>query len=133
VVLSDGGKTLLVLNRLTRTVTELDVANAAKGKLSVSRTHVLPAGIVQKDRLRGEMVYYSDLGNSGMTCDACHPDGTTGGLLFTKGSPMQIYRSSHMRGIRESAPYFTPQRTPSLMATSTFVLGRNRFGNPEPL
>jgi len=130
--LVDGGKVLLVLNRLTRTISEVDVQKANKGVMTVARTHRAPTGVTQKDRWLGEMVYYSDIGNTGMSCDACHPDGTTGGVLFTKGSPMQIYRSSHMRGIRESAPYFTPQRTPSLMTTSTFVLARNRFQNPEP-
>jgi DNA-binding beta-propeller fold protein YncE len=132
VALADGGRTLLVLNRLTRTVSEVDVSQAARGKMSVRATLAPPVATAQRDRWVGEMVYYSDVGNTGMSCDACHPDGSTGGVLFTKGSPMQIYRSSNLRSIRDTPPYFTPQRTPSLQATSSFVLGRNRFHNPDP-
>jgi hypothetical protein len=128
--LVDGGKTLLVLNRLSRTLDEVDVSAVRKGGMKVVRTHPLPDAPEQTDRWLGEITYFTDVGRSGMSCDACHPDGHTGGMLFTKGRPMQVYRSSTMRASRDTAPYFTPQRTPSLEAMSTQVLAHNRFENP---
>jgi hypothetical protein len=67
-----------------------------------------------------------------MSCDASHPEGHDGGIFYEKTHPLHIYRVPTLRGIRESAPYFTPRLLPSLRATARSVLGRNRFGNPKP-
>lgn len=128
--LVDGGKTLVVLNRLGRTLDLVDVSKARKGQLVPLRSYAMPVLPTQKDRWAGEIVYYTDMGKTGMSCDACHPDGHTGGMLFTKGRPIQIYRATTNRGIRDTAPYFTPQRTPTLKDTAHQVLAHNRFENP---
>jgi hypothetical protein len=52
--------------------------------------------------------------------------------MFAKGRPIRIYRAPTCRGVRESPPYFTPTRLPSIRRTISDVLGRNRFENPVP-
>ena len=86
----------------------------------------------QQRRRLGEIVFFTDLANSRMSCDACHPEGHDGGILYEKTHPLHIYRVPTLRGVRETAPYFTPRLLPSLRETARSVLGRNRFHNPNP-
>ncbi len=86
----------------------------------------------ETSRRRGEVLYFTDVGRSAMTCDTCHPDGHTGGILFEKTVPMRIYRSTTVRGSLETPPYFTPASQKSLGDTAAFVMTRNRFQNPVP-
>lgn len=130
--LADGGDALLVLERLTGRVTELDVSGASAGELTVTRSVQVTDLGGQSQRRLGEALYFTDVGRTGMSCDACHPDGHDGGVLFTKGQPMHIYRSPSLRSARESPPYFTPAQFPSLEYTAQRVLGRNRFHKPDP-
>ncbi len=130
--LVDGGRTLLVLCRFSRELVELDVSAASKGLLAEKMRHALHSGPDQETRRLGEILYFTDLGNSRMTCDTCHPSGHAGGLLFTKGRPMRIYRSPSLRGARESPPFFTPTKLESLYDMSRQVLARNRYENPVP-
>jgi hypothetical protein len=127
-----AGDSLYVLNRFTTTVVELDVRRVRDGVLMRRGERRLPLATAQKERRHGEVVYYTDLGNSRMTCDTCHMDGHNEGVLFTKSSPMHFYRSPTLRGISESPPYFTPSKLPSLATTAEVVLGRNRYHNPDP-
>lgn len=130
--LSADKNSLFVLNRFTRTIDTLDVsAVREKGFVRTERL-VMSKPEGQTLRRRGETIYFTDFGNSRMTCDTCHPEGRDGGLLFTKGHPMQIHRSPSLRTAPNSPPYFTPSRLPSLMVMSKHVLARNRFENPEP-
>lgn len=85
----------------------------------------------QKQRRTGETLFFTDLGNSRMTCDTCHYEGHNEGVLFTKGEPTHIYRSPTIRNISETAPYFTPAKFPRVETTSKIVLSRNRFHNPD--
>ncbi len=128
--LSGDGKTLWVLARFSGAVQAVEVATPSAPRLG--RRFELDGFTRQPARRLGEIAYYTDLGNSRMSCDTCHPDGGTGGVLFTKGQPMRIYRSPTMRGVRDSAPYFTPTMLPTLKHTARDVLGRNRFYNPRP-
>ena len=128
---ADGGR-LFVLSRFTGIVNEYDTSQVRRGKMPLVRSWPGPPLKYQRGRRLGETIYYTDLGNSRMTCDTCHPGGHNGGVLFTKGKPMRIYRSTSLRGSAESAPYFTPARLKSLGVVSRFVLGRNRFHNPDP-
>lgn len=130
--LSSDGTKLFALNRFTGTVSLIDVGAADAGQLTLVRTLKGPELKVQTLRRAGEVVYYTDLGNTRMTCDTCHLEGHVEGVLFTKGEPIRIYRSSSLRGIRETAPYFTPARFPSIPAMGRVVLGRNRYHNPDP-
>src|SRR6185503_18977999 len=86
----------------------------------------------QDERRLGQVLYFADLGRSAMSCDACHLEGHTGGILFEKTEPLRIYRSTTVRGSRETPPYFTPASTHSMGETSKMVGGRNRFHNPDP-
>lgn len=129
------GKTqneIWLLSRYTGAVAEVDVRGAAQGRLRLVTVHAGPGPGPLVDRRVGEILYYSDLGNTGMTCDTCHPEGHSGGIMFTKGRPIRIYRGHTVRSIRESPPYFTPSRLPSIKRTMTDVLARNRFHNPDP-
>lgn len=131
--LFDGGRRLAVLNRFSGVVSELDTSDAARGTLSVvASSDAGPAMNGQRRRRRGEIVYFTDLGNTRMSCDACHLDGHDGGILYEKTRPLHIYRVAPLRGVRETAPYFTPRLLPSLRETARVVLARNRFGNPLP-
>lgn len=120
-----------VLNRFTGVVTELDLTQVESGRIQVREVGRVPGMGLQIQRRLGEVTYFTDLGNSRMSCDACHYEGHSSGLLFTKGEPMHIYRTPTIRSVRESPPYFTPAQFPSLYFTAKFVLSRNRFHNPD--
>lgn len=127
----DGAHHLLyVVNRLSGTVSVVDVQEPRR--LSLLRTFAGPPMWGQRARRLGEILFVSDLGRSGMSCDACHLDGHTSGVLYEKTHPLRIYRVSTLRGIRDSAPYFTPSALPTLEVVSRDVLARNRFHNPDP-
>jgi hypothetical protein len=54
-------------------------------------------------------------------------------VLYTKTDPRRIYRVSSMRGVRDSAPYFTPARFPTMQIALHRVLDVVRRGTPKPL
>ncbi len=130
--LSADQKTLWVLNRFTGTLARVDVAKAAAKGAAVVEQLPITKMLGQASRRKGEVLYFADLGRSAVTCDSCHPDGHTGGVMFEKTVPMRIYRSGTVRGALETAPYFTPASTHSMAQTAKFVMERNRFANPEP-
>ncbi len=131
-VLSGDKKTLYVLNRFTGTVAELDVSRAPEKKAAWRAQWPLTDTLGQRTRRLGQVLYFADLGRTAMSCDACHLEGHTEGVLFEKTSPLRIYRSTTVRGSRETPPYFTPASTFSLGETAKVVGGRNRFHNPDP-
>ena len=130
--LARGGQTAFVLSRFGGTVSEVDVSSARAGHLTLRRQVQLPGMNTERERRAGEVVFATDLGDTRMSCDACHYQGRAEGLLFTKGRPMHIYRVPSLLGIADSPPYFTPAMFPSLAYTAKFVLGRNRFHHPDP-
>lgn len=130
--LSADGARVFVLSRFSGEVAVIDASKIAKKKLALERVTRPFIEDRQPDRRRGEVVYYTDLGNTRMTCDTCHPDGHSGGIMYSKGRPIRIYRAPTCRAIRESPPYFTPSRLPSIRKTVHDVLARNRFQNPVP-
>ncbi|HEY4222738.1 MAG TPA: MtsA protein, partial [Myxococcota bacterium] len=77
--LSKDGKSLLVLERFAGRIERLDVS-ADQPKLTSSWTLFDP--LVQTERRLGEIVYYADLGRTGMSCDTCHLDGHNEGVFF---------------------------------------------------
>lgn len=131
--LSPDGGTLYVLNRFTRTVAVVDVREARAGRARVVRQLPVVAGRAQAKRRLGQVLYYVDLGRTGLTCDGCHIEGHTGGVFYEKMRPNnRIYRSTTALGSRDTPPYFTPASHFSLADTVRFVGGRNRFHNPDP-
>ena len=132
-VLSADGFTLWVLNRFTGMIARLDVSNANKGRAVWKEQLPIVSGqLEQRERRLGEVLFFADLGRTAMSCDACHLEGHTGGILFEKTNPLRVYRSPTVRGTRTSAPYFTPASTQSMGETAKVVGGRNRFHNPDP-
>ncbi|WP_181790493.1 MtsA protein [Myxococcus llanfairpwllgwyngyllgogerychwyrndrobwllllantysiliogogogochensis] len=132
-VLSPDGATLYVLNRFTREVAVVDVRDARKGRQGVV-TRRLPVVVTraQAKRRLGQVLYYADLGRTGITCDGCHIEGHTGGVFYEKTRPNRIYRSPTVLGSRDTPPFFTPASQHNLAETASFVGGRNRFHNPDP-
>jgi DNA-binding beta-propeller fold protein YncE/mono/diheme cytochrome c family protein len=128
--LAPDGHTLYVLNRHTGTVAVVDVAQARAGQARVVRQLPVTELRTQAKRRLGQVLYYADMGRTAMSCDACHLEGHTGGVFFEKTKPMRIYRSSTVRGSRDTPPYFTPASTHSVAETIKTVGGRNRFQNP---
>jgi len=128
--LSPDGRTLYVLNRHTGTVALVDVAEARKGQARVVRQLPVTELRTQAKRRLGQVLFYADMGRTAMSCDACHVEGHTGGVFFAKTKPMRIYRSTTLRGSRDTPPYFTPASTHSLAETTKTVGSRNRFQNP---
>jgi DNA-binding beta-propeller fold protein YncE len=131
VALSPDGKTLWVLDRFTGTLAELDVAGAREGKARVRRQTPLLDVRAQGERRLGQILYFTDMGHSSMSCDACHLEGHGEGVLFEKTRPLRIYRSPTVRGTRETPPYFTPASAFTLEQTIITVGDRNRFFNPR--
>jgi hypothetical protein len=86
--------------------------------------------LAQPERRLGQVLYYTDVGKTGMSCDTCHLDGHTGGLLFSKTHPIRLYRSPTVLGTRDTPPYFIPASTQTLEATAHVVGSRNRYQNP---
>jgi len=132
IVLSPDGKTLWVLNRYTGTVAKLDVTQAPKGKAEWKSQFRVVDTLGQRTRRLGQVLFFADLGRTAMSCDACHVEGHTQGVLFEKTMPLRIYRSPTVRGSRETPPFFTPASTHSMGETMKVVGGRNRFHNPNP-
>jgi len=128
--LAPDGRTLYVLNRHTGTVAVVDVAEARKGQARVVRQLPVTELRTQAKRRLGQVLYYADMGRTAMSCDACHLEGHTGGVFFEKTKPMRIYRSTTVRGSRDTPPYFTPASTHSIAETIKTVGSRNRFQNP---
>ncbi|WP_225409854.1 NHL repeat-containing protein [Stigmatella hybrida] len=129
--LAPGGRTLYVLNRFTGTLAEVDVTRAREGQARVVRQLPVTPMHTQAKRRLGQVLYYADMGRKAMSCDACHLEGHTGGVFFEKTHPMRIYRSTTVRGSRDTPPYFTPASTRSLAETVRTVGNRNRYFNPE--
>lgn len=130
IVLSADAKTLFVLERFTGTLAVIDVSRV--GKAEWKAQFPLVEVLAQQTRRLGEVMYFADLGRTAMSCDACHIDGHGEGVLFEKTMPLRIYRSTTVRGSRETPPYFTPASTRSMGETAKVVGGRNRFHNPDP-
>jgi len=128
--LSADGKTLVVLERFTCTLAVIDVSKRGKAEWKKQLTVCDP--LTQPTRRLGQVLYHADLGRTAMSCDACHIDGHGEGVLFEKTMPLRIYRSTTVRGSRETPPYFTPASTRSMGETMKVVGGRNRFHNPDP-
>ncbi len=132
--LSADGARLYVLDRFTGTLATLDVRGAKQGRAKLeAQLPVVPPelGLAQRERRLGEILYFADVGRTGMSCDACHVEGGPGGVLFAKTHPLRIYRSPSVLGSGETPPYFNPASTFSLEQTAHQVGDRNRFHNPE--
>ncbi len=126
VALTPDGTTLYVLDRFTGTLAVIDTkTRTVRDQIPIAET--LNQGI----RRRGEILYHTDLGRSSMTCDTCHIEGHSGGVLFSKTRPLRIYRSPTVRGVRDTPPYFVPPNLTTLAATASFVGDRNRYHNPD--
>lgn len=129
--LAPDGRTLYVLNRFTGTLAVVDVSEARAGKARVVRQLPVTEMRTQPKRRLGQVLYYADMGRTAMSCDACHLEAHTGGVFFEKTRPMRIYRSTTVRGSRDTPPYFTPASTHSIAETIRTVGNRNRYQNPE--
>ncbi|HET9156206.1 MAG TPA: MtsA protein, partial [Myxococcaceae bacterium] len=127
-VLSAGADRLFVLDRFTATVAVVEDVRTARPRLT--RQISLERSIGPSERRLGQVLYFADMGQSGMSCDSCHIEGHDEGILFEKTHPLRIYRSPTVRGTRETPPYFTPASTRSLAETSRMVGDRNRYMNP---
>jgi DNA-binding beta-propeller fold protein YncE len=126
--LSPDGNALYVLNRLSGVLTEIDPATMTirrdVGRLELGGDQL---------RRNGQVLFDSDLGGSGESCDACHLGGDAEGVLYTKTDPRRIYRVPSMRGVRDSAPYFTPAKFPTMPIALHRVLEVVRRATPMPL
>lgn len=131
-VLSADRRTLWVLDRFTGTLATLDVTRARQGQARFLRQAPIVDTLGQRERRLGQILYHADMGRTAMSCDACHPNGHSGGMLFEKTHPLRIYRSTSILGSAESPPYFTPASNETLEDTNRMVGGRNRYQNPAP-
>jgi len=130
VALTPDRRTLLVLNRFTGTLAVVDVHSAKDGHAVVREQIPIADTLTQPTRRMGQILYFTDVGQTSMTCDACHLEGHTEGVFFEKTHPLRIYRAPTVRGSRETPPYFTPVSTLTLAQTARIVGDRNRFHNP---
>ncbi len=129
--LSADGSRLSVLCRFTGRLATLDVREARRGKAPVREDIELAPTLAERERRLGQILYFADLGRSGMSCEACHPEGGADGVLYSKTKPLRIYRSPSILGARDSAPYFNPPSSFTLEQTARFVGNRNRYHNPD--
>jgi hypothetical protein len=125
--LARDGRTLVVLERFTGRLTTLDVSGPTP---VVGESLVLFDTLAQRERRMGQVLFFADIGGTGMSCDACHLEGHTEGAFFTKTGMPRIWRSPTLRGVRDTPPYFNPPGHATLEDTSGYVGSRNRFQNP---
>jgi hypothetical protein len=123
--LSSDGKSLLVLERFAGKVVKLDVSSEPK----IVTTWNLFDALAQPERRLGEVIYFTDFGRTGMSCDTCHLEGHSEGVFFTKTGMERIWRSPTVRGTRDTPPYFNPPAHATLEETSSYVGSNNRFQN----
>jgi hypothetical protein len=76
------------------------------------------------------VIYFADVGKTGMSCDSCHVDGHGEGLFYTKTGMMRLWRSPTVRGVRDVPPYFNPPGHATIEDMFLHVGSRNRFQNP---
>jgi hypothetical protein len=133
--LSPSHDRLYVLNRFTGTLAEVDVRQARTGKAALvgqaALFDVLGDSPGKRARRLGQILYFADMGKTGMSCDTCHVEGNSGGVLFSKTHPMRIYRATGIRDARHTPPYFNPATTSTLEETAMHVGSRNRYQNPQ--
>ncbi|HUB05760.1 MAG TPA: PQQ-binding-like beta-propeller repeat protein [Myxococcales bacterium] len=122
------GDTLYALDRFTGTLAVIDVRARGKAKL-VKQLPVVDT-LAQRERRLGQILYFADMGRTGMSCDSCHVEGGPGNALFAKTDPMRIYRSPSILGSRDTPPYFSPASDFTLEQTAATVGTRNRYHNP---
>ena len=127
--LAPDRKSLYVLDRFTGTIARLDVRRRGRARL-VSQLPLVPT-LGERERRQGEILYFTDLGRTGMSCDACHLEGGAEGILYSKSHPLRIYRSPTLLGSAETPPYFNPLSSHTLEETARFVGDRNRYHNPD--
>lgn len=125
--LSPDGDTLYALDRFTGTLAEVDVRGAATGHARLLRQLPVVDTLAERTRRMGEILFEADPAGTGITCEACHVEGHTGGIFFAKTHPLRIYRSPTLRGVKDTPPYFNPESTKSLSGTVRLVGNRNRF------
>jgi DNA-binding beta-propeller fold protein YncE len=125
--LTADGKRLFVLSRFTGMLAELDVSGARAKKATVRGQVEVVTTRTNEIRRIGQVLFFTDFGRTAMSCDACHGEGHTGGLLFEKTQPLRLYRSPTLRGILQTPPYFNPPSAKNLAETAQLVGGRNRF------
>ena len=123
-----GPAELFAIDRLSGTLARFDIS--ARGKAVLKGQLPVFDMLTQPERRTGEVIYYSDVGLTGMSCDACHVDGHVGDLLFSKSRPIRLYRATSIRGSRDTPPYFIPMSQEDLAGTASFVGSRNRYQNP---
>jgi sugar lactone lactonase YvrE len=129
--LSPDRKTLYALDRFTGTVAVIDTGRISEGAAALREQIPVAPTLGQRTRRLGQILYFTDLGHSAMSCDTCHLEGHGEGVLFEKTHPMRIYRSTTVRGARETPPYFTPATKHSIAETVRDVGDRNRYHNPD--
>jgi DNA-binding beta-propeller fold protein YncE len=133
--LSASRDRLYALDRFSGTLAELDVREARLGKAKVTGQtqffDTLGNSPGTRARRLGQVLYFADLGKTGMSCDTCHVEGNSGGVLFSKGHPIRIYRSTGIRDARDTPPYFNPASTQTLEETARHVGSRNRYQKPQ--
>ena len=61
-----------MLERFTGRITRLDVSGASP---RIDRSFPVADALAQTDRRRGQVLFFTDLGRTGMSCDVCHPEG----------------------------------------------------------
>jgi DNA-binding beta-propeller fold protein YncE len=127
VALSKDQGTLYVLDRFSGTLAVVDVRQAGQGHCTVEKQLPVVDTLAQRTRRQGQVLYFADLGRTGLTCEGCHLEGGAEGLFFAKTHPLRLYRAPTLRGVKDTPPYFTPASTHSLAETSRVVGNRNRF------
>lgn len=129
--LTPDHSTLLVLNRFTGTLGVIDVRQVPQGPAKLKDQISVVDTLSQRSRRLGQILYFTDVGKTAMTCDACHVEGHTGGVFFTKKHPQRISRATTLRGSRETPPYFTPASAASIREAAQKMGNRNRLHNPD--
>ena len=99
-----------------------DVREARVGKARVVRELPVVESRAQAKRRLGQVLFYADLGRTGITCDGCHIEGHTGGVFYEKTKPNRIYRSPTVLGSRDTPPFFTPAIS-SILCTVSMLVG----------
>ena len=115
-----AGDTLYIMNRFSGTLASIDVSDVKAKVPTVASQRQIIGTLQQRERRLGQILFFTDLGRTGMSCEACHLEGHGDGVLFEKTVPLRIYRNPTIRGVSETPPYFVPASTFSIVEISSY-------------
>jgi DNA-binding beta-propeller fold protein YncE len=130
IALSADRDTLFVVNQFTTSVAVLDVSSATPVVVgTTSFPGAFGTNIEQRERRLGQIEFFTDVKNTGISCATCHIDDHQDGVFFeadVRGP--RLRRVLSVRGTRDFPPLLQDQLVPDLTSFTDIVVHAERGG-----